>query len=658
MSVIGSNILAGASGSAGAEIRYVDDVYSTWTYDGTSSTQTITNDIDLNGEGGLVWIKSREDATKNHQLYDTARGAGERLSSNLNSAEVDGSSNELTAFTSSGFTLGISSTVNSSSVGNYVSWSFRKAPGFFDVVTWTGNTTDTTVSRTISHSLGSAPGMIIAKRLDDTGDWQVYHRSLGNTKYLKLNSDARDSDTGGINRWRNTDPTSSDFTVGYTLNADTNTYVAYLFAHDDQSFGTNGDEAIIKCGSYTGTGSAGNFVDLGFEPQFLLIKQTNASRSWYLADNMRGIPTGGNTAYLLPDQNNAESTGAGNTINLHATGFELANHSALVNDTSASYAYMAIRRPHKPVEAGTDVFQALTFTGTSATEEKKDTNFPVDLMHTHRTAGGTPYFISRLQGNGRYINTSGTSTEGSGAGVTDFGPDYLKLDSSGPGADNGSAYINLYFRRAPGFLDVVSYDAASGDLTVNHNLGVTPEMVIVRGRNYTSAWTAWHSGLSAGTGSTNHHIRLNSDDAESSSANANFVSFSSTNFVVGDGRSSTNNTSVSGEYIAYLFASLDGISKVGSYDGTGSDVDVDCGFAAGARFVMIKRRDSTGDWYYWDTTRGIVSGNDPFMRFNLTTAATTDTDYIDPLNAGFTVTSSAPAALNASGGTYIFLAIA
>ena len=118
------------------------------------------------------------------------------------------------------------------------------------------------------------------------------------------------------------------------------------------------------------------------------------------------------------------------------------------------------------------------------------------------------------------------------------------------------------------------------------------------------------------------------------------------------------------DMIAYLFASLDGISKVGTYSGTGYNIDVDCGFTAGARFVMIKRTDTeisgtTGThWYIWDTTNGIVSGNDPYWKVSDAAASVTNTDYIDPLNAGFTVTSSAPAALNASGGTYLFLAIA
>ena len=107
-----------------------------------------------------------------------------------------------------------------------------------------------------------------------------------------------------------------------------------------------------------------------------------------------------------------------------------------------------------------------------------------------------------------------------------------------------------------------------------------------------------------------------------------------------------------------LFASQPGVSKVGSYSGTGSNIDVDCGFAAGARFILIKRTDSTGDWYVWDSMRGITYGNDPYLNLNNANTEVTDTDYIGPLNAGFTVTSNAPAELNEDGGTYLFLAIA
>jgi hypothetical protein len=111
-------------------------------------------------------------------------------------------------------------------------------------------------------------------------------------------------------------------------------------------------------------------------------------------------------------------------------------------------------------------------------------------------------------------------------------------------------------------------------------------------------------------------------------------------------------------HVSYLFATCPGVSKVGSYTGTATTNQIDCGFTAGARFVLIKRTDSTGDWYVWDTVRGIISGNDPYVLWNSTAAEVTNTDYIDTYSAGFELSSTAPAALNANGGTYIFLAIA
>ena len=111
-------------------------------------------------------------------------------------------------------------------------------------------------------------------------------------------------------------------------------------------------------------------------------------------------------------------------------------------------------------------------------------------------------------------------------------------------------------------------------------------------------------------------------------------------------------------FVAYLFATCPGVSKVGSYTGTAAAQVINCGFTSGARFVLIKRTDSTGDWYVWDTARGIVAGNDPYLLLNSAAAEVTNTDYIDTDTTGFEISSTAPAAINASGGTFIFLAIA
>ena len=131
----------------------------------------------------------------------------------------------------------------------------------------------------------------------------------------------------------------------------------------------------------------------------------------------------------------------------------------------------------------------------------------------------------------------------------------------------------------------------------------------------------------------------------------------STNFYISSTGSAINNSG--NTYVSYLFATCAGVSKVGSYTGTGTTLQIDCGFTAGARFVLIRRTSTGGgDWYVWDTARGIVSGNDPYLLINSTAAEATSTDYIDTYSAGFEISSTAPAAINGSGGTFIFLAIA
>ncbi len=222
--------------------------------------------------------------------------------------------------------------------------------------------------------------------------------------------------------------------------------------------------------------------------------------------------------------------------------------------------------------------------------------------------------------------------------------------------NNNSSVSTTYswmFKRAPSFFDAVAYKGSSSAQNISHNLTVKPELMIIKNRDRGLNWEVYSSV----TGITKY-MQLNVAYGESSPAPQwNSTEPTATQFSVGSNAGGVNYNG--DNHIAYLFASLDGISKVGSYTGTGNDVNVDCGFSSGARFVMIHRTDPVvADWYVWDTTRGIVSGNDPYFLLNTDGAQVTNTDYIDPLNAGFTVTSSAPAALNASGGTYLFLAIA
>ena len=253
-------VIQGAAGALGGESLNIEDVFSTYLYDGNGSTQTITNGIDLDGEGGLVWIKPRN-AALSHNLFDTERGFGTTYAYRIFSNETNAQSelaDGVSSFNSNGFSLGNSSIVNGSSY-NYASWTFRKAPKFFTFLTYTG---DGVAGRTVSHDLGSVPGCIMVKKYAGSGGgepWEVYHRGVDSTApedyRLILNTTSARSDSS--TRWNDTAPTSTEFTLGNesSVNGSGISYVAYLFAHndDDGEFGPDGDADIIKCGSYAGS---------------------------------------------------------------------------------------------------------------------------------------------------------------------------------------------------------------------------------------------------------------------------------------------------------------------------------------------------------------------------------------------------------------------
>ena len=272
------------------------------------SHDTITNGIDLSGKGGLVWTKSRSN-TADHSLTDTATGANKQLITNSTFAQQS-YANELTAFNSNGYNLGNNSSYGATNVNNwtYASWTFRKQAKFFDIVTWTG---DGNTSKTISHSLGSVPGCIITKMTSGVNNWQTYHRSLGNTQAVQLNLTNAASTNSGF--WNNTSPTTTEFTVGTVENANGETYVAYLFAHDAGGFGLSGSDNVISCGSFTTDGSGNATVSLGYEPQWVMTKcSSTVTSGWNIVDSMRGNATLNGTVNteqtLRAESSNAESS--------------------------------------------------------------------------------------------------------------------------------------------------------------------------------------------------------------------------------------------------------------------------------------------------------------------------------------------------------------
>jgi hypothetical protein len=633
---------------------YIEEVFQTWLWNGNNSTQTITNNIDLSTKGGLVWIKGRDTAglgaSQRHSLYDTNRGAIKRLISNNSDAQADEATG-LTAFNTTGFSIGSDAETNQTGY-DYVGWTFREQPKFFDVVTYTG----TGANRTVAHNLGSVPACIIVKRTNVAADWQVYHRSLANTQYIVLNSTA--AVATGATRWNSTTPTSAVFSVGTdaSVNASGATYVAYLFAHDAGGFGLTGTDNVISCGSYTGSGSNSQNISLGYEPQFLMIKNSGATGDWNILDNMRGLfvrVTGGTLRANTSDAEfNAE------WVSPTATGFTLDTTSTEANASGNTYVYIAIRRgPMKVPTTGTSVFGLNARTGTGADATVTGSAGVSDaVLVKNRGSAVASLFSSRLTNTG-YLVTSSTAAEvAAGTTILQSNPwdvmDGVKVGTTSTITNaSGSTYINYLFKRAPSFFDEVCYTGNTTVRTLAHNLGAIPELMIVKRRSGGAEWFVYN----AASGAT-RYLWLNSVDAQATLSTVwNNTAPTSSVFTVGANSDVNGNNDT---YVNYLFATCPGVSKVGSYTGNDDVQTINCGFTGGARFVLIKRTDSTGSWYVWDTARGIVSGNDPYLLLNSSAAEVTNTDYIDTYSAGFEISSTAPSAINASGGTFIFLAIA
>ena len=241
-----------------AKKTYMDDVFSTYLTTGNATARSVNTGVDMT-EGGLIWSKCRTDS-HSHFLFDTERGVNKFLRADGHNAEYE-ESGSLTAFNNNGFSLGTWSGVNQNSA-DHAHFSFRKAKGFFDIVTYTGTGSD----RTIAHSLGSVPGMILVKNLSDSNEnWVVYHNHLNGGDnaeeyFLQLNSSLQRSDS---DIWGDTTPTGSVFSVGSNVkvNGNNKNYVAYIFAGGESTAGN------ARSGVFSGTNDR-LYMDGGSDFQF------------------------------------------------------------------------------------------------------------------------------------------------------------------------------------------------------------------------------------------------------------------------------------------------------------------------------------------------------------------------------------------------------
>ena len=333
---------AGTSGPLSATVQpegdppidysYLTGLTTLWS--GSNDTKSITTGHDYTTNEALVWIKKRGPDGNKHVLTDTLRGAKQVLSSNASTPESNEIST-LTSFEDGYFDVGPSGSTNETGF-NYVGWSFAKTEKYFDVVEYSGQSP----VQNVAHSLASDVGMIIIKKVTGTDSgWSCYHSSLGAAYYLSLDSEIPAVEFGEI--FNNQEPSSTVFTVGQSgrVNENGQSYIAYLFAKDTPN--------VIKCGSYTGAGAGTSVTDVGFTPQWLLVRRTDSTEDWMIFDNKRGVNVGNpaQSAVINPNQTYGERNSDNWNVQFNATGFTFTGPDGGTSAVGGQYVYMAIAEP-------------------------------------------------------------------------------------------------------------------------------------------------------------------------------------------------------------------------------------------------------------------------------------------------------------------------
>jgi hypothetical protein len=324
---------------------------------------------------------------------------------------------------------------------------------------------------------------------------------------------------------------------------------------------------------------------------------------------------------------------------------------------------------------GRTVMAATLYTGTGATQTINNSangvSFQPDLVWVKGRSGATDHaWYDAVRGVQNQLESNTTTAETTETtGLTAFGTTGFTIgalaqmntnaatyvawqwNAGGSTVTNTSGSISAQVRaNTTAGCSVVTYTGnGTSGATIGHGLGVAPRMIIVKNRSSgTASWEVY----TAMTGATNY-LRLNSTIASTAGSSYwNNTAPTSSVFTVGnDGDTNGNGNSL----VAYCFAAVDGYSAFGSYTGNGSADGVFVYLGFRARFLMIKRTDSTGGWVMLDTARDTYNDVDNYLYANSSAANAGSSNVLDINSNGFKIRNSWTD-INASGGTYVYMA--
>jgi hypothetical protein len=332
--------------------------------------------------------------------------------------------------------------------------------------------------------------------------------------------------------------------------------------------------------------------------------------------------------------------------------------------------------PYSNIDKGSKYFNTVLYTGTGATRSITGAGFKPDWVWIkERSASASAHNLSdAVRGAGKALFSNTTDAEydygtGTGGNLRSFDSDGFSLGTATQTNDNGTTFVSWNWLGAnttvsntsgsitstvsvnttAGF-SIVSYTGTGSNATVGHGLGVAPDFLIIKNRTGSNSWPVW----SRSYGNTGvMFLDLQNTPPDTNSVFLNGTSPTSSVFSIGT--AGHVNTSAS-NYIAYVFNSVKGYSKFGSYTGNGSTDGTFIYTGFKPKFFLAKRSDTNNSWTITNSNNQSYNQADTFLLADSSQAESTATS-VDYLSNGVKIRSTG-AWGNASGGTYIYMAFA
>ena len=532
-------------------------------YKGTSAEQYISNvGMDLETNGGLVWMKSRNN-NYNNTLYDSVRGTGtsKAIYSNETVAEnAYPTINNFVSFDANGFTVGATSHANNiinKTGDNLVAWNWKAGGLLNKSASFNGSNSKislSTISNIKTYSFWINP--------DSSGNATYARRIFGNiggTSYTY--SIVLDPGFGGAGEGRMVYYENTSAKYGDIINFNEWSHIAFT-----------SDGTTLKI--YTNGSLSNTYTTSGFVSSINEICSTSSNRQF---------------------------KGSIDQVRIFNKAISPTEVATLYNETKATV----------------DTLQVLGDTSCMAA-------YPLGV------------------GAGDIGNTySGTPTN-----VTFNNPGHLTRNTSGTIESTVSANTGAGF-------SIVKYSGNNSvSATVGHGLS-DAEIIILKDLTVgTNHWRVWHKDLNA-----NSWLYLSLNLAQVTAATDGGIRYVDSNtfgFINGTTAGVEGVNYTSSQYIAYVWKSISGYSKIGTYEGNAGTQTVACGFEPS--FVMMKNIEDTTNshWLILDSARSTTNPRENELYPNLSNAGQDLNRQVNFVSNGFELTSSSYT--NRSGIDYIFMA--